>query len=67
MSTASAFSGEMYSVWTPWRDPAAPGLRRGRSDRATRLGRKPASVLPAPVGAIRSTERRERAVSSSSS
>ena len=33
------------------------GLRFGRSTRSVRLGRKPASVLPAPVGAISSTER----------
>src|SRR6185295_8085884 len=34
---------------------------------STRLGRNPASVLPAPVGAISSTERPARALASSSS
>ena len=46
-STASAFSGEIYSVCKRW-----DRLRRGPSARLTRLGRNPASVLPAPVGAI---------------
>lgn len=54
ISTASALSGEMYSVWTP--RCGSPGLRFGRFARSTRLGRNPASVLPAPVGAISSAE-----------
>ena len=42
-------------MWTPRK--ASPGRRFGRVARSTRAGRKPASVLPAPVGAISSTER----------
>jgi hypothetical protein len=38
-----------------------------RSANSTRVGKKPASVLPAPVGATSSTERPARAFSSSSS
>ena len=55
MSVASAFSGLMYSVWMPG---------RGASANATRVGRKPASVLPPPVGAISSTLSPARAASS---
>ena len=40
--------------------------RLGRADSSTRLGRKPASVLPAPVGAISSAERPASAWASSS-
>jgi hypothetical protein len=35
--------------------------------KSTSVGRKPASVLPAPVGAISSTERPARAFAKSSS
>ena len=52
ISTASALSGEMYSVWMPVK--AEPGGILPRRVRSVSEGRKPASVLPAPVGAISS-------------
>ena len=51
-SAASALSGDTYSVCTP-----SP-LARFTCDSDSRLGRKPASVLPEPVGAISSVELR---------
>ena len=50
----------------------APGKEAVSGPRAavlnsTRLGKNPASVLPAPVGAISSTERPARAFAKSSS
>ena len=45
MSVASALSGLTYSVCSPARGLAASAIR---------LGRKPDSVLPPPVGAISS-------------
>ena len=61
----------------PTPDPFAP-LRGGRGEErsgdeetealnTTRVGKNPASVLPAPVGAIKSAERSSRAFASSSS
>ena len=47
ISTASALSGEIYRVWTPV---------LGAAVRSIRLGRKPARVLPPPVGAMSSAE-----------
>ena len=44
-----------------------PPAAAWRSQSATRLGRKPASVLPAPVGAISSVERRSATCRSSAS
>ena len=48
ISTASAFSGEIYSVCSP--------LFLGFAARSTRLGRNPARVLPVPVGATSSDD-----------
>ena len=45
---------------------ASPGLRFGRSARSVSVGMKPASVLPAPVGAISSTDFPACALASSS-
>ena len=45
ISAAKAFKGDTYSVCIPC---------RGTSARDTKLGRKPAIVLPLPVGAISS-------------
>ena len=58
-STASAFSGDTYSVCT-----LCSPFARLRPASATRLGRKPASVLPDPVGAISRVERRAAVFSS---
>jgi len=43
------------------------GPTRGAALSSTKLGKNPASVLPAPVGAISSTERPTRAFAKSSS
>ena len=78
MSTARAFSGEMYSVCRPPSRrmplPVETSLRSlacfgfsACSCNSTSVGRKPASVLPPPVGAISSDDRPARAFSSSAS
>ena len=73
MSTASAFNGEMYKVCRPCERTSARPVDlklRGRTSRSlnsTSVGRKPASVLPPPVGAISSVDRPALAFASKSS
>src|SRR6476660_6626376 len=52
---------------SPSRGEGAPRLVLDCWLNSTRLGKNPASVLPAPVGAISSTERPARAFANSSS
>ena len=50
-------------MWRPLFE--ASGLRAGRAASSTSVGRNPASVLPAPVGAINRADRPARAFSRS--